>query len=651
MAVQGKTSPALSSEMAHKVLWCLAESHFRQAQSAYKNTQLPATASTSSKEWRGHVIAGLSCLYGLLRLCEAPRDQAKYFGSDLVIGPDTEARTRLRIAQILSEWADSTTTGEGDVESGEEERQLTRALMAVPSGSAYVDTRYAIITAQCRLFMRRREFKWAEQRIKASLTDAQQRGQHQWVHHFALELASIHLAKGDGQSATSTLQASVLYAQRTGDKLSATVALVQQLGIVVQARSWSTVDPLLGALDDMSADPALASMPQIKTQFWVLKAAAMQCRGRLADAQEACNCARQALMEWQGVFARQLATGRASSGGSLLVQPNAYTNTTSGSADGHRWIRGWCYYEAHAWVMLMSAFVVQVQDTYEPALGFLRLALEGIARGEADGATRQLLQLKLHIFLRLADVGIAALSMSDAKHALDQALVVVAKADHYSSSQAKPNADLWRSSRDAIALRWAMYLHRTGHSDEAMGIYRCVIRGRHSDLRFAAQVNLVVLQLADPEPLTLETRQAVHSVIAELVQTTEKSSNGSHEAVHRALLELLQGIETEEPVKAKTHLLACLRISSDTADSVLQGWTLCLLGTLVLPAGQYEQAMRMCAAGQAIAQSANDPLQKAAAIGILSHIENAVGDPDRCTKLLQIDQQCLEQFNARILDN
>ncbi|KAJ2506658.1 hypothetical protein IWW47_001478 [Coemansia sp. RSA 2052] len=640
MAAQGEIGRSLPPEMTHKVFWCLAESHIRQAQSAYKATQLPA-ATTSSKGWRGHIVAGLSCLYGLLRLCETPRDQAKYFGTDLVIGPDTEAKTRLRIAQVLCEWADSTPTNDDDddAEGSEEERQLKRALMAVPSGDAYIDTRYAVIAAQCRLFLRRGELKWAEQKLKAALADAQQRGQHHWVHHFAFKLASMYLAKDDGQSATSILQASVAYAQRTGDKLSAMVALVQQLGIAVKARSWTIADPLMGALDAMAADPALTGVPQIKTRFWVLKTAAMHCRGRLADAQEACNCARQALMEWQGVFSRQLAANCASSGGSLLA-----------TSDGSWRLRGWSYYEAHAWVMLMSAYVVQVQDSYEPALGFLNLALEGIARGEADGATRQLLPLKLHIFLRIADVGIAALAMGNAKHALDQALVVIANADSYLDGQSKSSSELWRSSRDAVALRWAMYLHRTGHSAEAMDAYRCVIRGRHDDLRFAAQINLAVLQLVGPEPFSPERRQSVRTTIVELVRAIDKSPNSSHEAVHRALLELLQGIEAEEPVKSKTHLLACLRICSDTADSVVQGWTLCLLGTLVLPAGQYEQAMRMCAAGQAIAQRVNDPLQKAAAIGILSHIENAVGDPDRCAKLLQIDQHCLEQFNARIQD-
>ncbi|KAJ2909572.1 hypothetical protein GGI21_001745 [Coemansia aciculifera] len=240
--------------------------------------------------------------------------------------------------------------------------------------------------------------------------------------------------------------------------------------------------------------------------------------------------------------------------------------------------------------------------------------------------------------------------MSDAKHALDQALVAISKSESYSDSQSRSNSELWRSSRDAIALRWAMYLQRIGQSAEAIDAYRCVIRGRDDDMRFAARINLAVLQLAAPEPLTPESRVAMRNTIVELVQDMEKSPNGQHENARRALLELLQGIETEEPVRSKTHLLACLRVCSDTADSVLQGWTLCLLGTLVLPAGQYEQAMRMCAAGQAIAQRANDPLQKAAAIGILAHIENAVGDPDRCAKLLQIDQSCLEQFNSRIQD-
>ncbi|KAJ2806165.1 hypothetical protein H4S07_003868 [Coemansia furcata] len=285
----------------------------------------------------------------------------------------------------------------------------------------------------------------------------------------------------------------------------------------------------------------------------------------------------------------------------------------------------------------MSSYVVPDQTTYEPALRFLSLALEGVARGEADGAAGSLLPLKLHIYLRVADISIAAQSMSDAKQAIDRALDVSTNSGSF-----------WRKSRDAIALRWAMYLHRTGNSSEAMDAYRCVTHSIHEDLRFAAQINMAVLQLV--EPTVLECRETLHSTISGLVQAIEVLPNGPHESVRRALLELVQGIRTEEPVKSKTHLLACLKICSDTADSVLQAWTLCLLATLVLPAGQYEQAMRMCAAGQSIAQNANDPLQKAAAIGILSHVEHAVGDPERRAKLLEIDQQCLEQFNARIQD-
>ncbi|KAJ2692792.1 hypothetical protein H4218_006264 [Coemansia sp. IMI 209128] len=531
-----------------------------------------------------------------------------------IIGPDTESKTRLRIAQLLADWTDD--------REEEEERQLTRALMSVPSGDAYVDTRYMIVVSQCRLFVRRKELTWAEQKLKWALTDAQQRGQRHWVHHFALDLARMYLDKGDSQNASSVLQTLVVYAQRTGDKFGMAVALIQLLAISTQARSWSTADSLLASLDSLVGDPAMAGVPQLWTQFWVLKAGAMHCRGRLADAQEACSHARQSLMEWQSVFARQLAANCASAGGSVLV------------ADG-RCVRGWSYYEAHAWVMLMSSYVVRDQ-TYEPALRFLSLALEGVARGEADGAASLLQPLKLHIFLRMADLCIAAQSMGEAKRAIDQALAISTN-----------DGSFWRSSRDAVALRWAMYLHRTGHSAEAMDSYRCVLRGGHEDLRFAAQINLAMLQLVGP---STECRQALRSTVAGLVQTVEALPNGPHESVRRALLELVQGIETEEPVKSKTHLLACLKMSTDIADTALQGWTLCLLATLVLPAGQYEQAMRMCAAGQNIAQSANDPLQKAAAIGILSQVEHAVGDPDRRDKLLEIDQQCLEQFNLRIQD-
>ncbi|KAJ2035611.1 hypothetical protein H4S04_008939, partial [Coemansia sp. S16] len=303
--------------------------------------------------------------------------------------------------------------------------------------------------------------------------------------------------------------------QRVGDKVGLAVALVQQLGIAVHARNWTVVDSLLTSLDSLAGDPGV---PQIWTRFWVLKAGSMHSRGRVAEAQEACDRARHVLMEWQGFFARQLAANLGSS---------------SGSFGG---IRGWSYYEAHAWVMLMSSFV---QD-HEPALRFLNLALEGVARGEADGEG-ELGPLKLHIYLRMADISIAAQSMADAKHAVDQALAV--------------GGSFWRKSRDAIALRWAMYLHRTGHSLEAMDAYRCVISGPHEDLRFAAQVNLAVLQILEPT-----TQVNMRSTVAELIQAVEALPNGPHECVRRSLLELVQGIETEEPVKAKTHLLACLKM-------------------------------------------------------------------------------------------
>ncbi|KAJ2006321.1 mau2 chromatid cohesion factor [Coemansia thaxteri] len=641
-------APSISPDSIHRVFWCLAESHFHQARAAYRDVLLSQanTATLDSTTWRKHIIAGLSCLYGLVRLCDSPRIQSKCFGKDLVIGLDTEAKTRLRIALILAEWADCNPTD--DMQQDEEERQLTRALMAVPNAEAYVDTRYAVISAQCRLFLRRRELNWTEQKLKSALTDAQQRGRRKWVYHFALELANMYSAKGSPQGAVSILQTLAVYARRNDNKLCEAVALTLQLGIAVQARNWVATEPLIDALAALVADPALVAAPQVRTRVWVLKAAVLHCQGRLSDAQESCDCARQALREWQILLARQMATSRVSDSGALFSIVDSQTDTAA--AKDVLQISGWSYYEAHAWVMLMSAYSIQNQDSYEPAVKFLNLALEGIARGEADSATSQLLPLKLHVFLRLVDVGIAALCMDDAKFALDQALSIISSADTkvYSDQPSGQNA-LWRNNKDAIALRWAMYLHRTGHAVEATDAYRCVIRGsKHDDLRFAAQINLAVLQLVSSELATPDQRQAVRDAIASLKQAIGAMPSGSYEVARRALLELLQGIETDEPVKAKTHLLACLRISSEISDSVLQGWTLCLLGTLVLPAGQYEQAMRMCAAGQDIAQRANDPLQKAAAIGILSHIEDAVGDPDRCAKLLQIDQQCLEQFNARI---
>ncbi|KAJ2546536.1 hypothetical protein EV175_005559, partial [Coemansia sp. RSA 1933] len=284
-------------------------------------------------------------------------------------------------------------------------------------------------------------------------------------------------------------------------------------------------------------------------------------------------------------------------------------------------------------------------------------ALDGVARGELDGFRQKLQPLKLHILLHAVDIGLASLRVREAKSALDQAMALVAEIESSAVSETgKRKVDkhesLWHISRDTIALRWAMYLHRTGEFDAAAQAYQCVINKGTRDLCYAAQINLATMHLCVPETTEANRAQA-RQVIQELLQESQDQTlapNSAREKPRAALLEFVQGLESSEPVKSKTHLLACLQMCSEVSNTALQGWTLCVLGTQMLPAGQYEQAMKMCGVGQTIAHRVNDPLQKAAAIGILTHIEKAIGDPDRCAKLLELDQRFLEEFNALIAE-
>ncbi|KAJ2356510.1 hypothetical protein GGF43_002027, partial [Coemansia sp. RSA 2618] len=592
---------AAQPEQVHIVVWKLAESHFQQAQQLYKADR----TAESPGNWKASIVAGLSCLYSVVRLCEAPKEHAKYFGRDLVLGADTEARTRLRIAQVLAEWGVGAPSGDNgyddDADDDEEERQLKRALMSVPSADSYVEIKYAVIATHCRLLLRRGERGWAEQRIKAALVDAQKRRQYRWSQFFLLELSNLCFGNGDFRSSQSALEIAIRQAQQMDDKIGSAVMAVQQMSRLVQLRDWAAAATLVSTMLPLINDPALASAAHVRVRFWVLKTVAAAMRGCTNEAQEACTSARDALKQWQSHFAKQLADGRASDGGAAFVMLSRLS------------VCGWSYYEAHAWVMLASALVARGDSHYDRASGFLRLALEGIARGEADGLASQLLPLKVSVLLYIVDINLAALFITEAKQALDRAMSVVAEHD---------SGALWRGSRDAIALRWAMYRHRTGDFDEAIDAYRCVANRGPRDLCYAARVNMAVMYLAKADR-TADEVGSLRTIMADLEKSMLAVPGGDLDTIRRALLEFTQGMDSKEPVKAKTHLLACLRLCSEAADSALQGWTLCLLGTMVLSTGQYEQAMKMCAAGQAIAQRANDPLQNAAAIGILTQIEKA----------------------------
>ncbi|KAJ2606270.1 hypothetical protein H4R99_000478 [Coemansia sp. RSA 1722] len=645
---EAASSGVTVSENIHEVIWAQAESHFGKAQRLFLQSAVSGLEGQTGAIWRANVVAGLSCLYGVLQMCEAPREQKKSSNKNaILLGPEIEAKTRLRIAQALGEWA------EGSEAHKQEEAHLTRALMILPASEGCVDIRYSIIATQCRLFLRLGQTQWAEQKIKHALTDAQKRSLYRWVHFFVLELSSLYAANGDAHSATDVLRVSAKQAQQTGDKAVDTVVNVQLLGRLVEERIWNEASSLGDRVKATVASPELSVLPQVRSRFWVLQAASEAMLGNHVAAKDSCNRARMALKEWQVTFARTLAVEQVSNGGSCFVIPGVYGSSALS-------IRGWSYYEAHAWVMLVSAYSARGDDAHEQATAFLRLALEGIKRGEADGFKNQLAQTKLLVLLHIVDKALASLQLAEAKQALDQVMVVVAESENANRSRGSNNTAksrksgaLWRRNRDCIALRWAMYRHRVGDFAQAMDAYTCVAANGSKDLRFAALANQGLLCLASDQMLDQKLRNACGSLelLLHEIKTADKGSQGPFEKTRSSIIELLQGIECTEPVKAKTHLLACLRICTEIADTAMQGWTLCSLGALVLPTGQYNQAMKMCAAGQAIAQRANDPLQNAAAIGILTHIEKAVGDPERCTKLLQVDKQFLEQFNALIIES
>ncbi|KAJ2365315.1 hypothetical protein IW150_006247, partial [Coemansia sp. RSA 2607] len=199
--ISSQPEHATAAVQIHLALWALAESHFRKAHHLLLRQSSTEPSTGTDGEWRTSLLAGLSCLHGVLRLCEAPRAQDKRVGQDLlVLGPEIEAKTRLRIAQVLGEWC------EGAEGAEQEEALLTRALMIVPASESCLDTRYSIVATQCQLFLRCGEYKWAEQKIKAALNDAQQRRFHRWVHFFALELSHLYSAGGDSLGSMDALR-------------------------------------------------------------------------------------------------------------------------------------------------------------------------------------------------------------------------------------------------------------------------------------------------------------------------------------------------------------------------------------------------------------------------------------------------------------
>lgn len=596
------------------MFWALAETQFAEGQRIYKQ------GKSSASCWQQHILTGLASLYTLLRLSD--KRQQGSLPLSVAVNADTEARTRLRIAQALMAWTKcKTSTVFDDTDSRDEPNyQLNRALMVLPKTDIYLEAKYEIIATQCRLYISRGELTWVEQKLKSIAADTGQRGQYGWVYYFMNQLACLYQIGGSLRMALSTLrQINPLISGQVGQDL----VLVQQLALMVQMRDWRGADSLVQLV---KTKPEFAqTLPQVRTRFWMLQASALVMRGKRTSAQQmACDPARLALQEWQKLFAQQRASQDLcdGGGGALINVPL--------SGGGSLYIAGWSYYEAHAWTMLVSAYAVcdQQGGGYEQASRFLQLALNGIKMGEEDGElVRRLQLLKLHVLLHWVDISLDAMRIEEAKQTLDNIMSM--------------GNGVWESSRDAIALRWAMYLHRTGETTQAIDAYQCVAKNGDSDLQYAALTNLAVLYLTTDLP---ESTTKVRRILAQHRKQLQTDEVGRH-----AILEFLEGLESsqreEEPVKSKTHLLSCLKAFETTSDHALQGWTLCLLGALMLPTGQYDQAMRMCGAGQELAQQSGDLLQKAASIGILSHIEQAIGDPTRHQQLQEISQRCLEQHN------
>ncbi|KAJ2724594.1 hypothetical protein GGI07_001847 [Coemansia sp. Benny D115] len=620
----------------HEILWALAESHFRQAQ---KHLQGRSSAAATQGDWRVSVLSGISCLFAVLRMCDPQGARRLRRVKEHVLGPEIEAKTRLRLAQVLAEWSldngrDLMEPDDMHQADASEEAQLVRALMVVPSTQSSLDTRYAIVATHCRLFVRRREYPWALQKLKAAAQDARQRHQVRWLYFFLLELIHLHTHHMSNVIEARALLADAIdYATKAGDFDVAAVFQAELFAHYVAERSWTNDTRVLA---EQLADPSHAvqqgEMHPVKTRFWALQAAAMVMQGQTAAAQRHCDDARRALKDWQISFARSLAAQRVSDGGSSLA------------ISGWLSIRCWSYFEAHAWVMLISACSARNAATDDASgqsqeSGFLRLALEGIKRGESEGFRQQLVPTKVLVLLHVVDMALEVLQMEEAKGALDQIMLVVADDSH-------PWTSLWRRIRDAVVLRWAMYRHRVGDFAQAADSYMCVVNNGSSDLRYAALVNLATLRLTSPGAQDDPSTACAVQPILEALGQHASASEGARQAIH----DFLSGLAAaQEPVRAKTHLLSCLRLcAADLLDTRLQGWTLCLLGSLVLSTGQYDQAMKMCGAGQAIAQKSGDPLQNASAIGILANIEKAVGDIDRCAQLLHVDRQLLERFNEAI---
>ncbi|KAJ1954966.1 hypothetical protein EC988_002142 [Linderina pennispora] len=620
--------PQLTAADAHLVLWATAESHLACAQRLFRAQAGSKAEASAAGSWQAKVVSSLACLYSVLSLCESSEARAKYMQGTVLLGPEIEVRTRLRIAQIVSVWSQ-------DDSEAEQEFHLKRALVVLPTADHYASLKMAIVAMQCRLYMRRGEHKWAEQRMKVAFGEAQKRQLANWVHYFMLELSELYLNNGDMSSAMNTLQFSIRWAKGCNDVVSEAMASVQLLGRLVETRAWQKADEVVESLGRLMQERKVAEVYQITSRFLALKAAMLVMQGKAEAARQTSGFARQVLKSWQAAFVKKLVNGKAADAGSIFVMPGQPNEMQFG---------GWSYYEAHAWIMLISGLGVRGENSGEEALRFFQMARDGIAKGESDGISSLLVQVKLQVLLHQADAELTGLKMHSAKQTLDAVMQVMAEAVTL-ENMGYSLGGFWRRHRNEVALRWAMFQHRRGEFKEAVNAYQCVVSSSApEDIRIVARVNLIVLLLADDRACE-ETLAKAKGLLDQVKAAV--AAGPENEVMQNAVLEFMQGLESEKPVQAKTHLLACLKVCKAIADTTLQGWTLCMLGSVMLPTGQYDQAMKMCATGQAIAQRNKDPLQNAAAIGILTQIERSVGDASRSEQLMQIHRHYIDKFETQ----
>ncbi|KAJ1951033.1 hypothetical protein FBU59_000391 [Linderina macrospora] len=619
--------PQLTMQDAHLVLWATAESHVTCAQRLFREQAGGKTETSAADCWQARIVSALACLYSVLSLCESSEVRERYLKGALPPGPEIEARTRLRIAQIVAVWSQ-------DDNEAEQEFNLKRALMVLPTADHYAGLKMTIVAMQCRLYMRRGEAKWAEQRMKAAFNEAQKRQLAAWVHYFMLELSELYLANNDANSAMNTLQFSIRMAKGCNDVVSEAMASVQLLGRLIETRAWQKADEIIESLHRLAQERKVAETYQITSRFLALKAAMLVMQGKIETARLTSDSARQVLKEWQAVFVKRLVSGQVTDAGSIFAVPGQPSEMQ---------FRSWSYYEAHAWIMLISGLGVRGENSGEDALRFFQMARDGVAKGESDGIKSLLIRVKLQVLLHQVDVELAGVRMRSAKQTLDAVMQTMADAVTLENS-GYPLGGFWRQHRNEVALRWAMYRHRQSEFKEAVDAYQCVANSSApEDIRLVAHVNLIALLLAE-DTVSEESRSRAKKLLDQVTEAVAGAPES--EILRNAVLEFLQGLESEKPVLAKTRLLACLKVCKVIADTTLQGWTLCMLGSVMLPTGLYDQAMKMCATGQAIAQRNKDPLQNAAAIGILTQIERSVGDASRSEQLMQIHRHYIEKFET-----